>query len=350
MAVDFALGLGGDHRVTTCSGNATLTRRRSGFTLVELLVVIAIIGVLVALLLPAIQAARESARRTQCTNKMRQLGIALQNYHDTNKKLPIGCQGRNLDDPGLAYSGGPIRTAFAVLLFPFIEEGALFQQYDFRNSTLNQATVANSPFAVAQPCYTCPSDEPQQCTACDSGKSVDFKGNYGINWGPWSFDCQFMDPTTQTRAAKCTTDSHIAARLHNAPFHIQYGAKLSQISDGTSKTFAMLEMVQVPQITTCDRRGRIWNEDFGCYQISARYTPNSSSNDGSNCQDRSDYHCTETSSVQEGRLMSRSRHPGGVNVVMCDSSVHFISDSVSLLAWQASSTMAGGEAESVLSE
>jgi prepilin-type processing-associated H-X9-DG protein len=249
---------------------------------------------------------------------MRQLGIALQNYHDTYKKFPIGGQGRNLDDAALAYSGGPIRTAFAVLLFPFIEEGALFQQYDFRTSTLNQATVANSPFGVVQPCYTCPSDEPQQCTACDSGK--------------------------------CTTDSHVAARLHNAPFHIQYGAKLSQISDGTSKTFAMLEMVQVPQITACDRRGRIWNEDFGCYQISARYTPNSGSNDGSNCEDRSDYHCTDTSSVQEGRLMSRSRHPGGVNVVMCDSSVHFISDSVSLLAWQASSTMAGGEVDSALAE
>jgi prepilin-type processing-associated H-X9-DG protein len=153
------------------------------------------------------------------------------------------------------------------------------------------------------------------------------------------------------RATKCTaTDSRIAARLHNAPFHVQYGANLKQITDGTSKTLAMLEMVQIPQISACDRRGRIWNDDFGCYQITARYTPNSGSNDASNCQDRPDYHCTDSSDAKEARLMSRSRHPGGVNVVMCDASVHFISDSVNLLAWQASSTMAGGETESILAE
>jgi prepilin-type N-terminal cleavage/methylation domain-containing protein/prepilin-type processing-associated H-X9-DG protein len=336
---------GSDH-----SARSIVAVRLTGFTLVELLVVIAIIGVLVALLLPAIQAARESARRTQCTNKMRQLGIALQNYHDTYKRFPIGGQGNNLDNASLTHTGGPVRIAFAVFLFPFIEEGTLYQRYDFTNSTLNQATVANSPFAVSQPCYTCPSDEPQQCTLCDQGNSLDFKGNYGVNWGPWTFDCQFVDPTTQTRAAKCTTDSRIAARLHNAPFHIQYGAKMSQITDGTSKTFAMLEMVQIPQISACDRRGRIWNDDFGCYQISARYTPNSGSSDSSACEDRPDYHCSDSSNAQEARLMARSRHPGGVNVVMCDASVHFISDSISLLAWQASSTMAGGEIESALAE
>ncbi len=337
----------GEHRSTRCVGAAY---DRLGFTLVELLVVIAIIGVLVALLLPAIQAARESARRTQCTNKMRQLGIALQNYHDTYKRFPIGSQGNNLDNATLLHSGGPIRLAFAIFLFPFIEEGTLFQRYDFTNSTLNQATVANSPFAVSQPCYTCPSDEPQQCTLCDQGNSVDFKGNYGVNWGPWTFDCQFVDSATQTRANKCTADSRVAARLHNAPFHIQYGAKMSQITDGTSKTLAMMEMVQIPQLTACDRRGRIWNDDFGCYQITARYTPNSGSNDSSACEDRPNYHCVDSTDVQEGRIMSRSRHPGGVNVTMCDASVHFVSDSVSLLAWQASSTMAGGETESFLTE
>src|SRR5829696_5406220 len=120
----------------------------SGFTLVELLVVIAIIGVLVALLLPAIQAAREAARRTQCINRMRQLGIALQNYHDTNKRFPIGSQGHNLASATLAHGGGPVRTAFAVFLFPFIEEGALFQQYDFTKSVLPQAKTV--PFAVPQ--------------------------------------------------------------------------------------------------------------------------------------------------------------------------------------------------------
>jgi prepilin-type processing-associated H-X9-DG protein len=210
--------------------------------------------------------------------------------------------------------------------------------------------VANSPFGVSQPCYTCPSDEPQQSTLCDSGNSVDFKGNYGVNWGPWTYDCQYVDSTTQTRAAQCTSDSRVAARLHNAPFHLQFGAKLSQITDGTSKTMAMIEMIQIAQLTACDRRGRIWNDDFGCYEVTARYTPNSASSDSSNCQDRSDYHCVDSTNAQEARVMSRSRHTGGVNVVMCDASVHFVSNSVDLLAWQASSTMASGETDSILSE
>jgi prepilin-type N-terminal cleavage/methylation domain-containing protein/prepilin-type processing-associated H-X9-DG protein len=334
-----------------CFGHAICRRSPLGFTLVELLVVIAIIGILVALLLPAIQAAREAARRAQCVNKMRQLGIALQNHHDTYKRFPIGSQGNNLNNANLSHTGGPVRTAFAVFLFPFIEEGTLFQQYNFNSSVLGQAAQGNNPFSQPQPCYTCPSDIPQQCTACDSGKAVDFKGNYGVNWGPWTYDCQLVDTATQTRSSKCTTDLRVAARMHNAPFHIEYGANMKQIVDGTSKTMAMMEMVQIPQISTCDRRARIWNDDFGCYQITARFTPNTSSaRDFSNCEDRGEFPCTDSGDVQEARLISRSRHPGGVNVVMCDASVHFVTDSVSLVAWQGSSTMAGGEVETVTNQ
>jgi prepilin-type N-terminal cleavage/methylation domain-containing protein/prepilin-type processing-associated H-X9-DG protein len=333
-------------------------RRATGFTLVELLVVIAIIGVLVALLLPAIQAAREAARRTTCVNKLRQLGIALQNYHGTHKRFPIGTQGNDLSHVNLSTTtGNRIRTAFAVFLFPYIEEGALYQHYDFTKGVLGQAAREGSPFAVPQPCYNCPSDTPVQSSPSDSGDSSDFMGNYGVNWGPWSFDCQYVDTATQTRGSKCPANAGDsggtpgAARLHNAPFHIEFGVKLSQVTDGTSRTMALIEMVQIPQLSDCDRRGRIWNNDYGCYQISARYTPNSGNFDLlRNCEDRLEFRCTNQANPREARLMARSRHRGGVNVVMCDASVHFVSDNVDLIVWQASSTIAGGEVETIVGQ
>jgi prepilin-type N-terminal cleavage/methylation domain-containing protein len=106
-----------------------------GFTLVELLVVIAIIGVLVALLLPAVQAAREASRRTRCQNQMRQLSLACHNFHDVNNKLPIGSQGRNPNDPNWAYPSpadpNKPRTPLIPRLMAYIEQTATASQWNF---------------------------------------------------------------------------------------------------------------------------------------------------------------------------------------------------------------------------
>ena len=327
--------------------------RPTGFTLVELLVVIAIIGILIALLLPAVQAAREAARRTQCKNKMHQLGIALQNFHDTNGRFPEGARGRYLQSSTLAYNNGAPgfkRVAFAIHVFPFIEEGTLHDNYDFSRSSYHaMVNDPNSPFTVSQPAFTCPSDEPAQTTNCDGGNARDFKGNYGVNWGPWSYDCQRVvvrttrDGTVPSRG--CSGDSREAVKFHGAPFHVEWGARIAQITDGTSNTLAMMEMLQIPELrTVCDRRGRIWNDDFGCYQINTRATPNSSAFDVSWCDTTNDeFPCQQQNNAQEGRLVSRSRHTSGVVVLMCDASVHFVSDSIDLAVWQAVSTINGGE-------
>ncbi len=136
-------------------------RHRVGFTLVELLVVIAIIGVLVALLLPAVQAAREAARRTQCTNNLKQLGLALHNYHDTHRVFPLGVLQSNLGSE-FAYP----RLTWAIHLYPYLEQQPTYDQFDFEcrpghdrimDCTQNAAT-RDAPAAHVVPAMLCPSD------------------------------------------------------------------------------------------------------------------------------------------------------------------------------------------------
>ena len=213
------------------------------FTLVELLVVIAIIGLLVALLLPAVQAAREAARRSQCLNNMKQSGIALHNALGTYGKFPDGSVGRNPDSTACNYGGfaagtAPNRVPFFIRLFPFLEEGRIYEAYDFTVFFLKYTQDANSITSVSQPTLTCPSDEPNVCYQCDGGRGQDVKGNYGLNWGPGKFGCQNYDGDCTGIAKPC--------RFHFAPFHLEYGAKMKQISDGASKTLAMMEMLQAP--------------------------------------------------------------------------------------------------------
>jgi prepilin-type processing-associated H-X9-DG protein len=135
-----------------------------------------------------------------------------------------------------------------------------------------------------------------------------------------------------------------------APFHIEFGAKLSQITDGTSHTLAMMEMLQTPAEAgsgACDRRARIWCEKPGCYTLMTRNTPNSQFRDEGNCSETiPEAPCKDLplgDARQRSHNASRSRHPGGVNVLMCDSSAHYISDDIELAVWRAMSTMAGGE-------
>src|SRR5438067_525643 len=124
------------------SDGADPWRERRGFTLVELLVVIAIIGVLVALLLPAIQAAREAARRSSCQNNLRQIGIAFQNFHDTNNAFPP-----------LRIAGGDGWASCWVLVMPFMEQGSLFTNFDLTKRFSQQTTNAQQTSIKA---YYCP--------------------------------------------------------------------------------------------------------------------------------------------------------------------------------------------------
>jgi prepilin-type N-terminal cleavage/methylation domain-containing protein/prepilin-type processing-associated H-X9-DG protein len=339
-------------------------RTSTGFTLVELLVVIAIIGVLVALLLPAIQAAREASRRADCLNKLHQLGLAMLNYESARKSLPKGIQGYDPTDnninsyppnPSNATSPPPVPPAtteapFVVFVLPYLEESTLYSQYNFKLDVQVQYNQGDTPVGKLLPSFQCPSDDPQDAGKCSGAAGEDYKGSYGVNWGAYNALCQ------QPIAGPLNEVGHTQGDCPNppamqrvAPFHIEYGAKIAQITDGTSNTLAMMELVQTEAAagSICDRRARIWCEKPGCYTVMTRNTPNTSNRDQGNCREDLIYAPCSDLTVAQGRTRShnaaRSRHPGGVNTLMCDASVHFVNDGVDLLTWRAMSSMAGDD-------
>ncbi len=322
-------------------------RQPGAFTLVELLVVIAIIGILVALLLPAVQTAREAARRMTCTNNLRQVGLAILNYESANREFPPGL----VRQPENASGSGPgkLYHPFVVFTLPYLEEGAKFNLYDFDISWNEQPVVVLQQLRSPLPTYQCPSDTTRFMiqTSADSTNSDSFddaKGSYGVNWGTFEYGDQYDDLFfTGTPAASTPRKDR-----RRAPFDANYGAKVSRITDGTSKTFALMEIIQAPsEGEGVDRRGRIWNHITGTYQVMTRFTPNSSetNSDRSICVNRPNQALPCLNSPVEARmyLTSRSRHSGGVNVVRCDASAEFITDDVDPLAWKAQSTCNGGE-------
>jgi prepilin-type N-terminal cleavage/methylation domain-containing protein len=320
----------------------------TAFTLVELLVVIAIIGILVALLLPAIQAAREASRRTDCINKLHQLGIALHNYEGTQKRFPTGILGYDVNDTKVkALNAKPAETPFTAFLLPYLEEVTLADGYDFTKNAQDQYTTPGSPVGTLLNVFQCPSDTSKNATACNKA-SHDWKGNYGLNWGAYVTACQrpVAGPLQELGESEGDCPSP-PALFRMAPFHFDFGAKLSQITDGTSSTLAMMEMVQTTADEVCDRRARIWNEKPGSYTITTRNLPNTALRDESNCNsDTPGAPCNDISgaAARTGcHLASRSRHPGGVQVLLCDASAQFINDNVDLTVWRAMSTMANGD-------
>lgn len=352
---------GPEFRVSLNSYPIALQRKadRRGFTLVELLVVIAIIGVLVALLLPAVQAAREAARRSQCTNNMRQLALALQNYHSANKRFPPGdLGGRNPTDitqeggghNGTAPNNVPL-TPHHVFLMPFLEESARFAAYDRKVDWNKQPRAVLEQITTALPTYQCPSDEQFTMDVTTGGGTDvnlgDAKGNYGPNWGSFSFSDQFNQNIYSPQSPVNNIerwDDH-----YRAPSASGWGAKIGQITDGTSNTLIMLEMLQAPsEQGGVDRRARIWNHTGGTYQITTQFPPNTDEGDRTGCVDRPelDLHCWQTVSSYFGVdawISSRSRHSGGVVAAICDGSAQFIIDDIDLPTWWALSNIDDGQ-------
>jgi prepilin-type N-terminal cleavage/methylation domain-containing protein len=316
--------------------------RRIGFTLVELLVVIAIIGILVALLLPAIQAARAAARRTQCQSNLKQIGIALHSYHAANKEFPAGMQ---FDVPlpnqnpqaASSFKYGP---NWIINILPYLEEQSLYDSFhpDTFDPT-KKMYISHADNRKARgtliPTLLCPED---------SGAEVPFAGapriatQEGDNWARGNYACNGDNQDASTWPITKDPQKIGVLRINNK-------TKISQVLDGTSHTILAAEIrIGLSEI---DRRG-IWamgaatasNLTWHGYggDCNGPNAANEESDDFTGCNDvmrqlgagtLTQERMTCWPSCANYQAAPRSRHaPGGVHVVMCDGSVHWIADGV----------------------
>lgn len=308
-------------------------RFRHGFTLVELLVVIAIIGVLVALLLPAVQQAREAARRMQCTNNLKQWALASHNFADINKGfMPLGAMNSlGTVENNQSYQ----RITWPVFLWPFIEQSALADQYDFTKPFYQSPNIETHRVFV--PGYYCPSDK-TNVTQDQNDTYWRVMGNYVTNMG-------------NTHLHQNATDQ---ANFTGSPFGVRHMYRFADLLDGTSNTVGFSEIIIASPGKLDDNRGDMLNDE-GSPGFMSINTPNSSVPDQCRaCTVRTtdpttaEYRrmpCQVISSNQEYQIAARSNHPGGVVVSMMDGSVRFVPETVSQNVWTAAMSGRGGETQ-----
>ena len=290
------------------SGRQFVTRSRVGFTLIELLVVIAIIAILIGLLLPAVQKVREAAARSKCSNNLKQLGIALHAYHDTNNEFPMGAV--NLSE-GLSLH---------VFMLPYREQDNLYQQF---NQTQTYTSTTNLPLVRdpngKQAMLLCPSGTEERADDTNANYTSHY---YGI-MGPTG-----NNPTTGTNYRENTAGGHGGWALQGL-FAWNEARRFANFTDGTSNTFAFGE------ISWSDRNGnptryRAWTRGGAVNNFMA---PAKNIALAINSDDTSTFN----------DMNMGSNHTGGAMFGMTDGSVKFVRDSIDFDTYRASASMDGGE-------
>lgn len=306
------------------------SRARPGFTLIELLVVIAIIAILIALLVPAVQKVREAAARTQCTNNMRQVGIALHGYHDSIKSFPPA------QPYGFYYSNwytDPLvrdldRSCWIGFILPYIEQAPMAAQLKTFLAAPSAhtcfATFANTHISV----LTCPSDpnSPKLGTVPSNAQG------------------------THSNVLVCHGEGYATPGGTNGTnlkgiFYGRSRTRMTDISDGTSNTLMASEILLSPDVgSSHDIRGRVWNSIHAASALSTIYPPNSTAGDNPQgyCNALPLAPCG-TQSIDNAFVLARSMHTGGVNACLADASVRFVPSTITPSVWLGMGTRAGGE-------
>ncbi len=323
-----------------------MAESRRAFTLIELLVVIAIIAVLIALLLPAVQSAREAARRSQCTNNLKQIGLAVHNYLDVHGRFPIA-RGTRPARPYTVISRYNY-SGFSMIL-PFMEQTPIFSALNF-NLTMTVQDGNSTAMAAAIASYLCPSDA-QQTPAGWGGTNYRFSEGSSI---------LYSYAETDTGSVNTTMPAP------NGPFFAERSIRLAEITDGTSNTGL-----------TSERLMGDFNQGLATVRRDVYVSPTWPSTPEEafqNCEAVPDNSISSTGESGSGApwldgflhtaiykhvappnrkscymyparlvMTASSLHPGGVNVGLADGSVRFIKDSIDRATWRALGSMNGGE-------
>jgi len=312
------------------------TRRRfrpiQGFTLVELLVVIAIIGVLIALLLPAVQQAREAARRMQCSNHLKQIGLAIHNYHDTHKVFPCASvvQGSTWGQVHDSHKGSPY-----VKILPYLEQNALYQSCNFTGDTVSVSVTPDGDkvSTVIIDTIICPSDDhPGQWkdgASINTGSNGEDRAltNYSFSMGsqansPCGTHNDYFGNGPVVRA-----DTLNANEISGVFSHWAWAARMRDITDGLTNTIALGEIRPKCAMHTRD----------GWMGINSVYTGTGVAINFNTCEGEpgTGSGCNQHTGQWGASQGFKSRHPGGAMFLLCDGSVHFLSETLDMVTYQA---------------
>lgn len=316
--------------------NKNLIIRSRGFTLIELLVVIAIIAILIALLLPAVQQAREAARRTQCKNNFKQIGIALHNYHDTHSVFPCGVfAGRN----HIYRSAGVHGSGWFHQSLPFMEQSNQYSAISgfFAGNHGTDSEVYRAPENLRRlklAAFMCPSD-PNAGSIAGPAHANGFQGNYVM--------C--MGSTTLGTYGGWPAANH--GNQLNGMFFLESKTKMRDLTDGTSNTMMASEGLSRGEGLEYGGPGTYWNGYWGGPMFSAAQNPNTPVADRIHtCRTTTNLRApcvTIGGTGADAGVYARSYHIGGVQILLADGSVRFVSDNIDSGTWQSLATRGGGE-------
>ena len=350
-----------------------------GFTLIELLVVIAIIAILIALLLPAVQQAREAARRTQCKNNLKQIGIALHNYHDTHSCLPPM---KTWDNEKDCLGGTPWDNlggfSWRVMILPFVEQSVMYNQINFATVQSQAACTGSGPVWAqitnkAIPGYLCPSDSTPAIIGTNAG------ANYGA----------VVSASARSKLNFGNASGSIPFERLAAVFQMSAGptaavkVRLDDIKDGTSNTIAVAEIFRGRRTairggagaggSSLDGNGRCyrWMVEGACevtgtlgrggslgdmsgyqtaggnaggfLQVGATTAQTGDGGPNDNRADQASWNGENDEGAHNGFRPASSQHIGGVQVLLGDGSVKFSSNNVDSNVWNAAHSRSGGE-------